>query len=448
MKPTHERNVRGMHAAPRCEARTKAGGLCLSPAVQDKTRCHVHGGKGSKAPSYAQRFGDYTKANIERDRQITLATRLLDKLIRNAAMGGHAIDLVAPARDIRRLLITANQQSEARLKDAYAPSAADREAARQASRRLEHARRYDKEGVGSRERVRDRALGTIIGLAVGEAVGLAMEGNSRNSCAGYDDMEGGGWFELERGQWAGDTAMALALMQSLEFRGHFDQTDFMDRLVEWEFEGKYSCTGRCVGISQVTSDALGEYRRLGNPVAGDEDPDCLDSGSLVRVGPVAARYWRERSQLHKVAASQSETTHANIYAIEICVGFADILADAIAGQSRDVVLRNRRAIGAESAEYLKTGSWKHLRREDVRSTNNVLGLLEAALWCVYRSESFEEAVLRAARLGHDAGTVAALTGQLAGALYGASGIPESWTEDLAWYDQIVDWAEPLLDKAL
>lgn len=200
MKPTHERNVRGMHAAPRCEARTKAGGLCLSPAVQDKTRCHVHGGKGSKAPSYAQRFGDYTKANIERDRQITRAARLLDKLIRNAAMGGQAIDLVAPAREIRRLLITANQQSEARLKDAYVPSAADREAARQASKRLEHAQRYDKEGVGSRERVRDRALGTIIGLAVGEAVGLAMEGNSRNSCAGYEDMEGGGWFELERGQ--------------------------------------------------------------------------------------------------------------------------------------------------------------------------------------------------------------------------------------------------------
>jgi ADP-ribosyl-[dinitrogen reductase] hydrolase len=54
--------------------------------------------------------------------------------------------------------------------------------------------------------------------------------------------------------------------------------------------------------------------------------------------------------------------------------------------------------------------------------------LKAALWCVGRTGTFRDAVLLAANLGEDADTTAAITGQLAGAIYGASGIPEEWLE--------------------
>jgi ADP-ribosyl-[dinitrogen reductase] hydrolase len=50
--------------------------------------------------------------------------------------------------------------------------------------------------------------------------------------------------------------------------------------------------------------------------------------------------------------------------------------------------------------------------------------LEAALWCVHRAADFREAVLLAANLGNDADSVAAGTGQLAGAIWGEAGIPE------------------------
>lgn len=437
-----------MHAAPRCEARTNAGGLCLSPAVRDKTRCHVHGGKGSKAKSYEQRQGDYSKAGITRDRQVTRAIREVEKDIRAATMGCYGSDLLDSLQGIRRQLLDINQQSEAKLAKAYTPSAADKKASRQANKELAHAYQYDTLHPRKRARIRDRALGAIIGLAVGEAVGISLEGKSRDRCGDYVDMAGGGYFGLERGQWAGDTAMALALLESLSFRGKLDETDFMDRLVEWQDEGNYSCTKTCVGMSEVTREALAEYRQYGDPVAGDDNPDCLDAGSLVRIAPIAARYWGDRSLLERMAERQSLTTHASLYVVDACVAFADILADAISGASREVVFRDHRTKGASSAEFLGRGSWKHLRREDVRSTNNALGLLEAAMWCVHHSDNFPEAVLRAARLGHDAGTVAALTGQLAGAFYGASAIPENWTEDLAWYYRILDWAETLVERGL
>ena len=54
----------------------------------------------------------------------------------------------------------------------------------------------------------------------------------------------------------------------------------------------------------------------------------------------------------------------------------------------------------------------------------------------------------AANLGEDADTTAAITGQLAGALYGASGIPENWVGRVAWGEQIRVKAATLAGKAM
>ncbi len=56
--------------------------------------------------------------------------------------------------------------------------------------------------------------------------------------------------------------------------------------------------------------------------------------------------------------------------------------------------------------------------------------LEAALWSFYKTDSFEAAILKAANLGDDADTTAAICGQLAGAFYGESGIPKNWLDRL------------------
>ena len=62
--------------------------------------------------------------------------------------------------------------------------------------------------------------------------------------------------------------------------------------------------------------------------------------------------------------------------------------------------------------------------------------LEAALWSVWTTDSFADAVLTAANLADDADSVAAVAGQLAGALYGASAIPPEWLKTLAWRHMI------------
>jgi ADP-ribosylglycohydrolase len=60
----------------------------------------------------------------------------------------------------------------------------------------------------------------------------------------------------------------------------------------------------------------------------------------------------------------------------------------------------------------------------------VVRSLEAALWAFYDAVDFREAVLRAVNLGDDADTTGAVCGQLAGAYFGESGIPQEWRDRL------------------
>jgi ADP-ribosylglycohydrolase len=66
-----------------------------------------------------------------------------------------------------------------------------------------------------------------------------------------------------------------------------------------------------------------------------------------------------------------------------------------------------------------------------------------ALWCFLQTETFESAILRAANLGDDADTTAAVCGQLAGAFYGARGIRVEWLERLVMRREITGLAERL-----
>ena len=71
--------------------------------------------------------------------------------------------------------------------------------------------------------------------------------------------------------------------------------------------------------------------------------------------------------------------------------------------------------------------------------------LEAACWSVARTADFRSSVLLAANLADDADTVAAVTGQLAGALYGLSGIPEAWLDRIAWKGRLLEAARQLFE---
>jgi len=291
--------------------------------------------------------------------------------------------------------------------------------------------------------VEDRAIGALLGLAVGDALGTTLEFKERDCSDLLVDMVGGGPFGLEPGQWTDDTAMALALADSLLENDDLDERDLMGRFVEWWRNGRYSCTSRCFDIGTTTKHSLDRWLKTNDPNSGSTDPSTAGNGSLMRLAPVAIRHWKDRHQLGDVAARQSRTTHAAPEAIDACKGFANILADAIAGKPRSEVLSTSSQGLSETIASIIVGSWRGKHRSQIRSSGYVLHTLEAAIWSVARTTDFKSAVLLAANLGEDADTTAAVAGQLAGALYGASGIPEAWRQKVAWSDKIQELARRL-----
>ena len=165
----------------------------------------------------------------------------------------------------------------------------------------------------------------------------------------------------------------------------------------------------------------------------------------MRLSPVAIRYWSDREKMREVAVLQTRTTHGAEEAVEASVLFGDILADAISGLRRNQVFSARSIAFSPKVQAIATGaSWRGRARHEIFGSGNVVDCLNAALWAVSRTTSFRSAVLLAANLGQDADTTAAVAGQLAGALYGASGIPVDWLTKLAWRERIERTADQLV----
>ncbi|MCG5247322.1 ADP-ribosylglycohydrolase family protein [Methylorubrum extorquens] len=297
--------------------------------------------------------------------------------------------------------------------------------------------------------IRDRALGALVGLAMGDAIGTTVEFEQRGSFDTVTDMIGGGPFNLEPGEWTDDTSMALCLADSLLARDGLDERDLLERFCRWFREGENSVTAHCFDIGNVTASALTHFEETGDIHAGPTDRMTAGNGSLMRLSPVAVRYWNDSDRLRDAARRQSYTTHGAQEAVDACEAFSAILSAAIQGRPlTDVLSASFGHPLSDGVQAIIEGSWKGKRRDDVRSSGYVLHSLEAALWCVGSSGSFSEAVLKAVNLGDDADTTGAITGQFAGAFYGLSGIPERWRKRLAWNDRVEGLADRLFTESL
>lgn len=298
------------------------------------------------------------------------------------------------------------------------------------------------------EAIRDRALGALIGLAVGDALGTTLEFQRRDTKPPVYDIVGGGPFDLKPGQWTDDTSMALCRADSLIACNGLDERDLMERFCRWYQEGENSCTGSCFDIGITTRNALESFRLTGEPIAGPTDARTAGNGSIMRLAPCVIRYWNAPETLREASRRQSYTTHGASEAVDGCEALSAVLAALIGGTPLTDVLNVRYGPFSDGVQRVMDGSWRGKARSEIRSSGYVIHTLEAAMWAVSETTSFSDAVLLAVNLGDDADTVGAVTGQIAGAAYGVSAIPEEWFNLLAWKDRLAEIAEQLHSASL
>ena len=303
-------------------------------------------------------------------------------------------------------------------------------------------------------RTRDRFRGCLLGLAAGDALGTTLEFEPPGTFPPIDDMVGGGPFFLEPGQWTDDTSMALCLATSLIERGQFDPMDQMQRYVRWRDEGYMSSTGECFDIGYTIESALSRFADTGEPFAGSSDPYSAGNGSLMRLAPVPMYFAHDASEAISKSADSSRTTHGADEAVDACRYFAGLLIGALNATDKEALLSTgycpaqglweENPLSAKIAE-ITDGSFKRREPPEIRGTGYVVESLEAALWAFHKSRDFRQGALLAANLGDDADTTAAIYGQIAGAHYGAAGIPAEWRELIAMATEITAMADRLYD---
>lgn len=303
---------------------------------------------------------------------------------------------------------------------------------------------------------RGRYRGALLGLATGDALGTTIEFRPPGSFDPVSDMIGGGPFALRPGEWTDDTAMALCLAESLAECSAFDARDQMERYVDWWRHGKFSVKGYCFDIGNTTQDALGQFLKTGEPFAGSTNPRSAGNGSLMRLAPVPLFFARDPAAAIAWSGESSRTTHGAATAVDACRFFGALIAGAVRGAGRDELLSGtfspepdtwtRHPLCPE-IQAVAAGSYKRKNPPAIQGTGYVVQSLEAALWAFYHADNFRDGCLNAVNLGDDADTTGAVYGQLAGAFYGETGIPEEWRSQLAMGTEIVALADRLYERA-
>jgi ADP-ribosyl-[dinitrogen reductase] hydrolase len=232
-----------------------------------------------------------------------------------------------------------------------------------------------------------------------------------------------------QGEYTDDTQMALLIAESLLQKKGFVASDLAQSFQSW------ARTAKDVGIQTRAVVNMPGYVLDPDSCASryfaDHPESSAGNGALMRCAPVALFCINAIDQLVEFSRSSARVTHHDPKAQSSCVILNVWIQAAICRRVRDA-----RAEAIEMLNESERAVWGRLERiethreVDVASSGYTVQTLEAAAWSFLTTESYEEAVVRAANLGDDADTVAAVCGALAGAYYGYASIPDQWRTQL------------------
>lgn len=304
----------------------------------------------------------------------------------------------------------------------------------------------------------------LIGLAVGDALGVPVEFRNRAylKINPVTDMLGFGTHDQPAGTWSDDSSLTFCLAESL-CQG-YDLKKLAGLFVAWKNAEKWTPRGVVFDIGIATREAINALESGVTPtLAGGKDEYSNGNGSLMRILPLAFHSIdqpvEKRFQLVKEVSS---LTHAHIRSVLACFIYIEFAILLIRGESKKNAYKKAQLIVNQFLETQPIASQKEMdifdrilkqdisifAEDDIRSSGYVVSTLEASFWCLLKSETYSETVLKAVNLGEDTDTTGAVVGGLAGILYGSENIPEKWIKQLVRKNDIFELAEKLAQKYL
>ena len=308
----------------------------------------------------------------------------------------------------------------------------------------------------------------LFGVAIGDALGVPVEFKKRNylNQNPVTDMIGYGTHHQPAGTWSDDSSLTFCLTEALVDGYSLEKS--ARNFIRWKKEGYWAAHNEVFDIGNATSNAIerlsmilssGETDKL-HDLKGYSEKWENGNGSLMRILPLLFEL-RGMDLISKfnLIWENSALTHRHLWAAMACMIYLTIAELILDGANKfeaysKMKLNVETLLGSmnfneyqmEPFDKILKGDITKLTVDEIKSSGYVVDTLEASIWCILTTDNYKEAVLKAVNLGEDTDTTAAVTGGLAGLLYGYESIPEKWLSQLARKDDIDDLAIRLSDK--
>lgn len=290
----------------------------------------------------------------------------------------------------------------------------------------------------------DRARGVLGGLACGDALGRPVEFKEpqwiSQKYGVVDEMIGDGSHRQPAGTITDDTQQALCIAGSLAELGRFDPDDIANRFVEWFQSDPFD-------IGMMTAEVLGQINRgtawaeasrlvFTNRIEGQN----AGNGSVMRCAPIALAYHDSPDRLVEVSRASSEITHYDMRCQYGCAVLNLTIANCLHGEDNPLQLALRQLPDEASLEADELLEALHpvpdsIEASDLDNGGFVVKTLQAGLYYALTAPSAKQAIVRAVNGGGDTDTIAAVTGALVGAKFGADSLPDPWINNLRGIDR-------------
>ena len=304
----------------------------------------------------------------------------------------------------------------------------------------------------------------LLGVAVGDALGVPVEFTTRDQCKllPVKEMKGNGTHYQIKGTWSDDSSLTFCLAEGL-CNLPFDLHQVADNFVRWRRENYWTARGSVFDIGNTTKRALQNIQN-GEDLdrCGLNDVHSNGNGALMRILPLVF-YTRNMSIEDRFLWTKrvASLTHGHSISVLCCFYYLEFALQLIEGRSKGDIykelqgdipsfFRDKTAINQELDELnrLLMEDISAIDEKNIYSGGYVVHTLEASIWCLLTTENYADSVLRAVNLGWDTDTTGAVTGGLAGLLYGEASIPTPWLTDLAQLDGIIDLAQRMAQGVL
>jgi ADP-ribosyl-[dinitrogen reductase] hydrolase len=301
----------------------------------------------------------------------------------------------------------------------------------------------------------------LFGVAVGDALGVPVEFNDRQTISKnpVTDMNGYGTYNLPAGTWSDDSSLTFCLAEALTQA--FSLNEIGQNFVKWYHENYWTPRGNVFDIGIATREAITRLAKGEKPeFAGGFDESDNGNGSLMRILPLLF-YLLDKpiNERYDIMKNVSSITHGHIRSVIACFYYLEFARQIFEGKDKFEIYRNLQKevinhLASLSINPTEIALFNRLLKNDIQNLNEdqilssgyVLHTLEASIWCLLTTDNYKDAVLKAVNLGSDTDTTGAVTGGLAGLLYGLENIPEKWLQQIAKYNEIENLAERLNDK--